>query len=75
MVFQVIDRLPNLKLLLTTGGRNASIDVKACEARSVPVAGTTGGGPPAGPDSTTQHCVALLCKHILASFASVSEDL
>ncbi|KAI1809885.1 D-isomer specific 2-hydroxyacid dehydrogenase [Poronia punctata] len=58
---ELINRLPNLKLLLTTGGRNASIDVKACEARGIPVAGTTAGGksPRTGPDSTTQHCVAL----------------
>ena len=56
----LIDRLPNLKLLLTTGGRNASIDVHACHARGIVVAGTTGGGVPRGPDSTTQHCVAMI---------------
>ena len=56
----LVDRLPNLKLLLTTGGRNASIDVQACHARGIVVAGTAGGGSPRGPDSTTQHCVAMI---------------
>ncbi len=57
----LVDRLPNLKLLLTTGSRNASIDVQACHASGVVVAGTGGKGVPApGPDSTTQHCVALI---------------
>ena len=56
----LVDRLPNLRLLLTTGGRNASIDVQACHARGIVVAGTAGGGSPRGPDSTTQHCVALI---------------
>ncbi|KAI1342887.1 D-isomer specific 2-hydroxyacid dehydrogenase [Xylariaceae sp. FL0016] len=65
---ELVNRLPNLKLLLTTGGRNASIDVKACLARNVPVAGTTGGG--TSPDSTTQHCVAL----ILALARNIPQD-
>ena len=57
----LVDRLPNLKLLLTTGPRNASIDVAACHARGVVVAGTAGGGGATrGPDSTTQHCVAMI---------------
>lgn len=57
----LVNRLPNLKLLLTTGGRNASIDVAACHARGVAVAGTPAGGRPGGgPDSTTQHCVAMI---------------
>ncbi|KAI2626017.1 D-isomer-specific 2-hydroxyacid dehydrogenase-like protein [Hypomontagnella submonticulosa] len=66
---ELINRLPNLKLLLTTGGRNASIDVKACTARGVPVAGTTMGSG-RSPDSTTQHCVAL----ILALARNIPQD-
>ncbi|KAI0006583.1 D-isomer specific 2-hydroxyacid dehydrogenase [Xylariaceae sp. FL0662B] len=54
---ELIARLPSLKLLLTTGARNASIDVKACLARGIPVAGTT--MEKRSPDSTTEHCVAL----------------
>ena len=36
----LIERLPNLKLLVTTGKRNASVDVKACQDRGVTVCGT-----------------------------------
>lgn len=48
-------RLPNLRLLLTTGLRNAGLDLPALRAAHVPVAGTKSSG-----DSTTQHCVALI---------------
>jgi phosphoglycerate dehydrogenase-like enzyme len=37
-----IARLPNLRLLVTTGMRNASIDVAACQAAGVTVCGTRG---------------------------------
>jgi phosphoglycerate dehydrogenase-like enzyme len=36
----VIERLPNLKLLITTGMRNASIDLEAATAHGVTVCGT-----------------------------------
>ena len=36
----LLERLPNLKLLVTTGMRNASIDVKAANERGIAVAGT-----------------------------------
>lgn len=36
----LIERLPNLKLLVTTGKRNASVDVQACRDRGVTVCGT-----------------------------------
>src|SRR5690349_11097728 len=32
---EVIDALPNLKLLVSTGGRNPSIDAEACARRNV----------------------------------------
>ncbi|KAH8195522.1 hypothetical protein TruAng_010307 [Truncatella angustata] len=54
----LVSRLPNLKLLLTTGPRNASLDVKAFSDRDIPVAGTV--GEKKSPDSTTQHTVALI---------------
>ncbi|ORY55861.1 D-3-phosphoglycerate dehydrogenase [Pseudomassariella vexata] len=54
----LVAKLPHLKLLLTTGARNASIDVKACSDRGVPVAGTTSAR--VSPDQTTQHGVALI---------------
>ncbi|PTR23581.1 lactate dehydrogenase-like 2-hydroxyacid dehydrogenase [Rhodococcus sp. OK519] len=40
----VIDSLPNLRLLVTTGPANAAIDVAAAEQRGIVVSGTRGGG-------------------------------
>jgi len=42
----VIEALPNLKLLITTGARNASIDTAAAKARDVTVCGTGTFGSP-----------------------------
>jgi phosphoglycerate dehydrogenase-like enzyme len=42
----LIQRLPNLKLLMTTGERNRSIDVAAAEAQGVTVCGTPSSGAP-----------------------------
>ena len=45
----VLDALPDLKLLITTGMRNASIDTEAAKARGVTVCGTgTFGNPTSG---------------------------
>jgi D-3-phosphoglycerate dehydrogenase len=43
---RVIESLPNLKLLITTGMRNASIDIKAANERGVVVCGTGATGNP-----------------------------
>jgi D-3-phosphoglycerate dehydrogenase len=43
---QVIDALPDLKLLITTGMRNASIDAEAAKARGITVCGTGSFGSP-----------------------------
>ncbi len=43
---QVIEALPDLKLLITTGMRNASIDSEAAKARGVTVCGTGSFGSP-----------------------------
>jgi phosphoglycerate dehydrogenase-like enzyme len=42
----ILDRLPDLKLLITTGMANASIDVAAAQANGVTVCGTASKGPP-----------------------------
>ena len=42
----VIEKLPELKLLMTTGARNASIDVAACNERGIVVCGTPSIGNP-----------------------------
>ena len=52
---ELIDQLPNLKLLLTTGVRNASLELPAFKERGIPVAGAT-----VPSDSTTQHTIALI---------------
>jgi D-3-phosphoglycerate dehydrogenase len=43
---KVIEALPDLKLLITTGARNNSFDVKACAERGVTVCGTGAAGSP-----------------------------
>ena len=43
---EVIEALPDLKLLITTGMRNASIDTEAAKARGVTVCGTPNFGNP-----------------------------
>ena len=40
----LIDRLPNLKFMVLTGARAASLDDKAAAARGIPVSTTPGGG-------------------------------
>jgi len=40
----LIDALPNLKLIVTTGMRNASVDMAAAKARGIPVCGTASRG-------------------------------
>lgn len=61
----LIARLPNLKLLITSGGRNAAIDQAACAERGIAVAGTGGFGTP-----TSELAWAL----ILALFKRVVEE-
>ena len=41
----LIEKLPNLKLVITTGGRNRSIDVAACKERGIVVCGTRSADP------------------------------
>ncbi|PWC36920.1 D-2-hydroxyacid dehydrogenase family protein [Azospirillum sp. TSO22-1] len=43
---ELIARLPNLRLLVTTGTRNLAIDLEACKARGIAVCGTAIGGTP-----------------------------
>ena len=42
----VIEALPNLRLIVTTGPRNAAIDLEACRDAGVTVCATSGGGMP-----------------------------
>jgi len=65
----LMGKLPNLKLLLSTGGRNLSIDLEAAKKHGIHVTGAPGKGrtdasvsskSKRGPDSTTQHAIALI---------------
>ncbi|KAJ4194737.1 hypothetical protein NW767_009923 [Fusarium falciforme] len=71
---ELIARLPALKLLLSTGLRNRSLDLAAFKERGIPVAGTVDklrtDTKTVGTDSTTQHCVTL----ILALARGVARD-
>jgi phosphoglycerate dehydrogenase-like enzyme len=65
---QIVDRLPKLKLLMTTGMRNASIDVEAAKAKGVTVCGT--GGPGGGNEDTAELAWGL----ILGAMRRIAED-
>lgn len=77
----LIARLPNLKLLLTTGLRNNSLDLAAFRDRAIPVAGTAGTADKPtnmGTNSTTEHCVALilaLARNLAADDLAVKSGL
>lgn len=43
---QIIEALPNLKFVCTTGARNASVDMEALKDRGIPMSGTRGSGNP-----------------------------
>ncbi|GME63088.1 putative d-isomer specific 2-hydroxyacid dehydrogenase family protein [Neofusicoccum parvum] len=77
---EVIAALPNLKVLLTTGTKNASIDTAACAKRGIVVAGAKGIGRARAPvlasslDSTMEHTWALIlgiCRNIARDDAAV----
>ena len=56
---ELIEKLPNLKLIATTGSWNAAIDMKACEELGITVAGT-GAAPNSTPELTWGVILALL---------------
>ena len=60
----LIDRLPRLRMLGMTGGRNASLDTDACTARGIPVCATTA---PAG--STNDAATAELALGLMIAAA------
>lgn len=58
----VLRKLPNLKLLITTGMRNASIDLKAAGKLGITVCGTRGKG--AAPTELTWALILGLSRHL-----------
>lgn len=61
----LMDRLSALKLIITTGMRNRSIDTDAARARGITVCGTPGLGAPAG---------ELACALIIALMKNITAD-
>jgi phosphoglycerate dehydrogenase-like enzyme len=59
---ELIEKLPNLKLIATTGSWNAAIDMAACEELGIVVAGT-GAAPNSTPELTWAVILALI-RHI-----------
>jgi phosphoglycerate dehydrogenase-like enzyme len=65
----LLERLPNLKLLVTTGRRNKSIDVEAANERGIVVCGT--GILPNGTAELTWGLILAAARHIPQEDASV----
>src|SRR5215218_9945786 len=65
----LIERLPNLRLLVTTGRRNKSIDVEAANERGITVCGT--GILPNGTAELTWGLILATARHIPQEDASV----
>jgi phosphoglycerate dehydrogenase-like enzyme len=66
---EMIERLPNLKLIASTGPRNASIDLKAAAARGIAVAHTGYFGSPTL--ELTWALILASARHIVAEAAAV----
>lgn len=66
----LIERLPDLRLIVTAGMRNASIDLAAAAARGIAVSGTTGGSGLATAEHTWGLILSLI-RHIPAEDAAV----
>jgi phosphoglycerate dehydrogenase-like enzyme len=69
---RVVDRLPKLKLLITTGMRNASFDMSALKERGVTVCGT--GGPIGAPGGGNEDTAELAWGLILGAARRIAED-
>ncbi|TNJ68309.1 D-2-hydroxyacid dehydrogenase family protein [Paenibacillus hemerocallicola] len=65
-------RLPHLKLLVTTGMRNASVDLEAAARHGVAVSGTGGGG--RGPAELTWALILGLTKHLIPENGSIRNN-
>jgi phosphoglycerate dehydrogenase-like enzyme len=65
----LLNRLPNLRLLVTTGARNASIDVTAARELDITVCGT--GAHPSGPVELTWALILATARHLPLEDADV----
>lgn len=69
---ELLDRLPNLRLLITSGMRNASIDLEAAKRNNVVVCGTSSGSEP--PAELTWALILGLARHIVPEASSVRNN-
>jgi len=67
----LIERLPNLKLLVTTGSRNLGIDMEACHQRGIAVCGTDSGSSPTA--ELAWGLILALARHIAAEDRALRE--
>jgi phosphoglycerate dehydrogenase-like enzyme len=67
----LLGRLPGLRLLVTTGMRNASVDVAAATARGILVCGT--GSRPTPPTELTWALVLGLARHLVPEATAMHE--
>ncbi len=67
----LLERLPNLRLLVTTGAKNASIDVAAAVGRGIAVCGT--GAHPSGTAELTWALILAAARHVPVEVAGVRD--
>jgi phosphoglycerate dehydrogenase-like enzyme len=65
----VVERLPNLKLLVTAGWRNLGIDIAACRERAILVCGTEAGSSPTA--ELAWGLILAVARHIAEEDASL----
>lgn len=68
---EVIEALPRLRLVVTTGRKNPSVDVAAAGARGIVVSGTESLG--SGPSELTWALILGLSRHVVAESVAVRE--
>jgi phosphoglycerate dehydrogenase-like enzyme len=68
----VLLRLPQLKLLVTTGMRNASIDIEAATSLGITVCGTTSNSEP--PVELTWALILGLSRHLVVEHRAIREN-
>ncbi|MEW9555435.1 D-2-hydroxyacid dehydrogenase family protein [Nonomuraea sp. NPDC050783] len=69
---EVFERLPRLRLLVTTGMRNASVDLEAARAHGVVVCGTASSSIP--PAEMTWALILGLARHLLPEATAMRSD-
>jgi phosphoglycerate dehydrogenase-like enzyme len=67
----LLERLPRLRLLVTTGAKNASIDVAAASERGIAVCGT--GAHPSGTAELTWALILAVARHLPEEIANVRD--